>query len=116
MAQGDEPLARRSEFSQKPSASAFFHVTGELLHGLRCDNAAFATGDGSTGIIEREKKFGALPLAFFPQGKRLPHGVLFGAQPPAFNRATGESLLIRGEVYIHRLQNTENQAERQGLG
>lgn len=64
MAQCDEPLAQRSEFSQKPGASAFFHVTGELLHGLRCDDAAFATDDGSTGIIEREKKFGALPLAF----------------------------------------------------
>ncbi len=61
----------------------------------------------ATGVIERQEKFCPLPLAFFPQSKGFLHGVLFRVQPSAFNCAAGESLLIRGEVYVHRLQNTE---------
>jgi hypothetical protein len=104
---------RRGQFGEKAGASAFFHVTGKLLHGLLRDVAAFAPVYGRAGVIEREEKFGALPLAFLPQSKRLLHGVLFRVEPSAFNRAAGEGLLIRGKVYIHRLQNTENLAARQ---
>jgi hypothetical protein len=115
VAQGDAPSAGRGEFGQKSGASAFLHILRELPHGLLCDDAAF-TGDGSAGIIERQKKFSALPLAFLPQSKRLLHGVLFRVQPPAFNRAAGESFLIWGEVYVHRLQNMEDRPLRQDLG
>jgi hypothetical protein len=34
-------------------------------------------------------------------------------QPPAFNRAAGERLLLGGEIDVHRLQNTEKNTERQ---
>ena len=80
----------RGEFGEKAGASAFLHFLGKLLHGLLRDNAAFATGKGSAGVIERQEKFRPLPLAFFPQGKGLLHGVLFRVQASAFNRATGE--------------------------
>ena len=71
-------LARRGvQFGQEAGASSFLHILGELLHGLLRDNAAFSTSKRSPGVIEREKKFRPLPLAFFPQGKRLLHGVLF---------------------------------------
>jgi hypothetical protein len=97
-------LARRGvQFGQKAGASSFLHFLGKLLHGLRRDNAAFSTSKGSPGVIEREKKFRSLALAFFPQGKRLLHGVLFRVQPSAFNGAAGESLLVGGEVYVHGL-------------
>jgi hypothetical protein len=71
-------LARRGvQFGQKAGASSFLHFLGEFLHGLLRDYAAFSTSKRSPGVIEREKKFRPLPLAFFPQGKRLLHGVLF---------------------------------------
>ena len=71
-------LARRGvQFGQKAGASSFLHFVGELLHGWLPDNAAFSTTYRSLGVIEREKKFHPLPLAFFPQGKRLLHDVLF---------------------------------------
>jgi hypothetical protein len=70
-----------------------------LLHWFLRDNAAFATGQGSAGLVERQEKFGALPLAFLPQGKRLLYGVLFRVEPSALNRAAGEGLLVRGTVY-----------------
>jgi hypothetical protein len=59
------PSAGRSEFSEKSRASAFLHFPGKLLHGFLRDNAAFATGKRSPGFVERQKKFGPLPLAFF---------------------------------------------------
>jgi hypothetical protein len=104
---------RRGQFGEKAGASAFLHVTGKLLHGLLRDVSAFAAVYGRAGVIEREEKFGALPLAFLPQSERLLYGVLFRVEPSAFNRATGESLLTRGKVYIHRFQNTENPVARQ---
>jgi hypothetical protein len=71
-------LARRGvQFGQKAGASSFLHLLGKLLHGLLRDNAAFSTSKRSSGVIEREKKCRPLPLAFFPQGKRLLHSVLF---------------------------------------
>ena len=71
-------LARRGvQFGQKAGASSFLYFPGELLHGLLRNNAAFSTSKRSPGVIEREKKFRSLTLAFFPQGKRLLHRVLF---------------------------------------
>jgi hypothetical protein len=93
----------RWEFSQKAGASSFLHFLGKLMHGLLRNNAAFSTGKRSLGVIERKKKFHPLPLAFFPQDKRLLHGILFRVEPSAFNRAAGESLLIRCKVYVHGL-------------
>jgi hypothetical protein len=55
---------------------------GKLLHRLLRDNAAFATGRGSAGLIERQEKFRSLALAFFPQSKGLLHGVLFECNRP----------------------------------
>jgi hypothetical protein len=106
-------LTGSGEFGKEPRTTAFLHFAGKLVHGLLRDNTAFTTRKGSAGIVERQKKFGALPLAFLPQGKRLLHGVLFRVQPSAFNGAAGKSLLVRGKVYIHRLQITENRAARQ---
>jgi hypothetical protein len=95
-------LARRGvQFGQKAGASSFLHFLGELLHGLLCDNAAFSTSKRSPGVIEREKKFRPLTLAFFPQGKRLLHGVLFCVQPSAFNSAAGKSFLVGGKLHVH---------------
>src|SRR5208283_340604 len=83
---------------------------GKLLHGFRGYDAAFAAGKGSLGIVEGEKKLCPPPLAFFPQSESLLDRVLFGVQASVFNRAAGESPLIRGEVYVHRLQNKGNSA------
>jgi hypothetical protein len=95
-------LARcRVQFGQKADASSFLHFLRELLHGLLRDNAACYTSKRSPGVIEREKKFCPLPLAFFPQGECLLDGVLFRVQPPALNGAACESLLVGGEVYVH---------------
>jgi hypothetical protein len=98
-------------------AAAFFHFLGKLPHGFLGDHAAFTASKGSSGIVERQEKFRALPFAVFPQRQGLLHGVLFGAQPSAFNRAAGESSLIRGKVHAHRFQGTEkphlSQAARQ---
>ncbi|MGA2073939.1 MAG: hypothetical protein ABSH52_10585, partial [Terriglobia bacterium] len=102
----DVPSAGRGKFSEKARASAFLHFLGKLPHGFLGDNAAIATGKRSLGVVEGQKKFRPLPLAFFPQSKRLLHGVLFRVQPSAFNRAAGEGFLIRGELYIHGFQNT----------
>src|SRR5436853_85329 len=82
-------------------AAAFLHLLRKLLHGTLRDHAAFSTGEGSSGVVERQKKFGPLPLALLPQNKGLLHGVRFRVQPSAFNCSTGESLLIRGKVYVH---------------
>jgi hypothetical protein len=109
-------LTGRSEFSEKAGASAFLHFLGKLLHGLLRNNAAFSTGKRSSGIVEREKKFRALPLAFLPQSKGLLHGVLFRVQPSAFNGAASKSLLIGGKVYVHCLQSTEKPWLWQVLG
>jgi hypothetical protein len=68
---------RRCEFGQKAGAASFFHFLGELLHGLLRNHTAFSTRKRGLGVIERKKKFRALPLAFFPQGKSLPHCILF---------------------------------------
>jgi hypothetical protein len=92
---------RRGEFGQKAGPASFFHFLGKLLHGLLRNNEAFSTRKRGLGVIERKKKFRALPLAFFPQGKRFLHGILFWLQPSAFNRAAGESFLIRGKIYVH---------------
>jgi hypothetical protein len=68
---------RRCEFGQKARSASFFHFLGKLLHGLLRNNTAFSTRKRGLGVIERKKKFRALPLPFFPQGKRLLHGILF---------------------------------------
>jgi hypothetical protein len=95
---------RRCELSQKPGAASFLHFLGKLVHGLLRNNAAFATRKRSLGVIERKKKFRPLALAFFPQGKSFPHGILFRVQSSALNRAAGESLLVRRKVYVHCLR------------
>ena len=104
----DVPSAGRREFGEKTRAAAFLHFPGKLLHGFLGDDAAFATGKRSLGFVERQKKFGPLPLAFFPQGKSLLHGVLFRVQTSAFDRAAGKSLLIRGELHFHGFRIREN--------
>ena len=67
----DAPSAGQGEFSEKASASAFLHFVCKLLDRLPRDDAAFSTRKGSTSIVERQKKFCPLPLAFFPQSKSL---------------------------------------------
>jgi hypothetical protein len=106
--------AGRGQFREKAGATAFFYFLGKLPHGFLCDNAAFSTGQGCPRIVKRQKKFSALPLAFFPQGKGFLHGVFFRVQASGLDRAARKSLLIRGKLYIHRLQNTGNQPTRQG--
>lgn len=94
-------LTRCGEFGQQPGASALLHLMGKLVHCLLGDVAAFTPVYGRAGVTKREEKCGAFPLAFFPQGKRLLHGVLFGVKPSAVDRAAGESLLVRGKLYVH---------------
>lgn len=62
----DAPSAGRREFRKKAGATAFLHFAGKLLHGLPCDNAAFATGKGRAGVVDREQELGALALPVFP--------------------------------------------------
>ena len=95
---------RRCEFGQKTGAASFFHFLGKLLHGLLRNHPAFSTRKRSPGVIERQEKFRSLPLAFFPQGKRLLHCILFRVQPSAFNRAPSKSLLIWSKVDVHGLR------------
>ena len=71
------------------------------MHGLLCDHAALTASQGSAGIVKGQKKFRPLPLAFFPQSKRMLHGVFFRTQPSTFNCAADESLLICGKLYVH---------------
>jgi hypothetical protein len=88
------PSARRSQFSEKAGASALLRFTGKLLHVLLYDDPAFTACKGCSGVIEGEKKLRSLPFAFFPQGKRFLHHVLFGVQSSAFNGTLGERFLI----------------------
>jgi hypothetical protein len=62
----DAPYAGHGEFGEKAGATAFFHFVGQLPHGLLRDGAAFTAGKGGSGVLERQKKFHPLPLAFFP--------------------------------------------------
>src|ERR1700739_1906089 len=98
--------AGHRQFREKAGATTVFYFLGKLPHGFLCDHAAFSTGQGRPRIVKRQKKFSALPLAFFPQGKGFLHGVFFRVQASALDRAARKSLLIRGKLYIHRLQNT----------
>jgi hypothetical protein len=94
VAQDDASSAVRCQLAKEAGASAFLHFRGKLPHRLLGDSEAFATREGSFGIVERHKKLRALPFTVFPQGKGLLNGVLFGVKPSAFNRTLGESLLI----------------------
>jgi len=69
------PSAGRGEFSEKAGASAVLHFLGKLLHGLLRDHAAFSAGEGSSGVVERHKESGPLPLAFLTPNKGLLQGV-----------------------------------------
>jgi hypothetical protein len=63
VAQRYAPSARRGQFGKKAGASAFFHFLGKLPHRFLGDRAAFASGKGSLGIVNRQEEFRPLPFA-----------------------------------------------------
>jgi hypothetical protein len=106
---------RRGEFSKKSGASAFLHFACKLVHRLSRDNPAFVTGEGSHGIVERQKKFRPLPLAFFPQSKGLLQASCSECSRPLSIARRAKAFLILAKVYVHQLQNRENLTMRQRL-
>ena len=72
MALRGAPLAAVGQFSDQAGASAVPHLSGQFPHGFRSDDAAFAAGKGSAGIIEGRQKGNAPAFALFPQRQRVP--------------------------------------------
>jgi hypothetical protein len=98
---------------RKSVPSALLHFSGKVAHGLLRDDAAFASGKGGFSRIDSNENFRAGALAFFPQGKGFLYRVFFAVKPSALNSLTDKRLLVRGELYFHRLQGTEKLCFRQ---
>jgi hypothetical protein len=77
------------QFCNQAGAPALSHLGGKLPHGFRRDQAAFAAGKSSAGIVEGRQKCHATAFAFFPQGKRFLYGFFLAVQPPGFNGTAG---------------------------
>jgi hypothetical protein len=60
------------EKNRTSGPAAIFHFQGELSPGIPRDLPAFAAGQGSAGVFQCQKKFGALALTFLPQSQSLP--------------------------------------------
>lgn len=102
-------LAGRCQFDDKAGAALLLHFLGERPHGFLRDDAALPARKGGSGIIERQEEFRALALAFLPQCKGFLHRSLFVVQPAALNGSAGECLLIRSELYVHRLKGRKSE-------
>jgi hypothetical protein len=91
------------QFCNQAGASALSHFDGKFPHGFLRNDTAFAACKSSTRIVEGRQKRQAPALAFFPQGKRFFYRFLLAVQPPAFNGAAGECLLIGRKLHFHCL-------------
>ena len=89
--------------SGQAAAPTLFHFVGQLPHGLLCDSAPFATGDGSLSHVNGRQNFGARALALFPQGKSFLHRVFLTVETAAFNGLANKGLLVRGKMYFHTI-------------
>src|ERR1035438_4645212 len=89
------------QFSDQAGASALPHFGSQFPHGFLRDDAAFATGKSSAGIVKRRQKRHAAAFALFPQRKRFPNGIFLAMQPASFHGATGECLLIGRKLHFH---------------
>src|SRR5208337_5158045 len=111
--QDDAPLSGRGLLRRESVPSALLHFCRKVAHGLLRDDAAFASGNGDFSLIECNENFRAGALAFFPQGKGFLHRVFFAVKPSALNCLTDKRLLVRCELYFHRLHGTEKPRFRQ---
>jgi hypothetical protein len=96
--QDDMPLPDGGLLCRKPVPSALLHFSSKIPHGLLRDDAAFTSGEGSFGLIDSDKNFGASALAFFPQGKGLLYRIFLAVQPSTLNSLTDKRLLVRSEL------------------
>ncbi|HXB73275.1 MAG TPA: hypothetical protein VNY05_33870 [Candidatus Acidoferrales bacterium] len=94
-------LAGVGQFNNQAGASAVPHLRGKFPHGLLRDDAAFAAGKGSAGVIEGCQQLDSPAFAFFPQRKRFLYRLFLAVQPPGFNGATGECFLIWRKLIFH---------------
>ena len=86
----------------KPGAASLAYLFGELVGFFACrDGAAFAAGQRRFGQFNRSQYFQTPALAFFPEQKRLLHGLFGPVQAAAGNRVADEGLLVGGELYFH---------------
>src|ERR1022692_371255 len=89
--------------ANQSGASARSHFGGKFPHGFLRDDAAFAAGKSSAGIIEGRQKRHAAAFAVFPQRKCFLYGFFLAVEPPAVNGAAGECFLIGRKLHFHRV-------------
>jgi hypothetical protein len=111
--QDDAPLSGRGLLCRKSVSSALLHFCGKVAQGLLPDDAAFASGKGGFSLIDGNANFRAGALTFFPQGEGFLDRIFFAVKPSALNSLTDKRLLVRCELYFHRLYGTEKLRFRQ---
>jgi hypothetical protein len=74
---------------------------GELTHGLFGNQPSFTAGKGCFCCVYGGENFRTASLAFFPEQKRLLHGIFRPVQSAALNGFADEGLLVGGELYSH---------------
>jgi hypothetical protein len=89
------------QFGNQTGASALPHLGRKFPHGLRGDDAAFAPGESSSGIVVGTQKRHAAAFAFFSQRQRFAHGFFLALQPPVFHGPPGERFSIGRKLHFH---------------
>jgi hypothetical protein len=87
----------------KAGPATLFHFLRKFTHGCLCDDASFAAGQRSLGIMECGEEFRSLALAFFPRGKGSPDGVFLTLETSALHRLADKRFLIGAKMHFHSI-------------
>jgi hypothetical protein len=96
------------------SSPALFHLVGELPHALLRDRPARAVHERRFRRVHRSEYIRARPLAPLPKRQGFLDGVGLALQPSAFDRLSGESLLVGGQPNIHEKTVSRTRSSEQG--